>query len=118
MDCGECVEILLLNDNKQVVRWSGVFDPNTDDKLFADNCCIALLFGDTALGVDAIAKVSKKLGNEFPKPKMPAMHITAEEGRDFAESFLKATAEGFPTRTTIERSSVASYSRRAFLGLV
>ena len=26
----------------------------------------------------------------------PAMPITAEEGREFAESFLKAAAEGFP----------------------
>ena len=78
VDCGECVEILLLNDNKQVVRWSGVFDPN---KHLLD---------------DAITKVSKKLGKEFPQPKMSAMPITAEEGREFAESFLKATAEGFP----------------------
>ena len=74
----ECVEILLLNDDKQVIRWSGVWDPNEKRLLHA------------------LAKVHKKLGKEIPEPKMPAMPITVEEGREFAESFLKATAEGFP----------------------
>ena len=79
MNCGECVEILLLNDNKQVVRWSGVWDPCLLDEF------------------DAFTKVSKKVGNDIgmPKPKEPKMPITAEEGHAWAHSCFRALSEGF-----------------------
>ena len=78
MDCGECVEILLLNDNKQVIRWSGVFDPNTN-----------LL--------DAFTKVTTKIGNDkgMPKPKEHTISITLDEGHGWAHSCLRALSEGF-----------------------
>ena len=97
VDCGECVEIFLLNDNKQVVRWSGVFDPN---KHLLD---------------DAITKVSKKLGKEFPQPKRcqlcPSLLKRAVSSPNpFSRQLLK----GFP-RTTTKKSSAASW-QTSFLG--
>lgn len=73
-----CIEILLLNEDKQVIRWSGIWDPNNKTL------------------VDALAKVYKKLGKEMPEPKQAALPITVEEGRAFAQDFLKVSADGFP----------------------
>ena len=74
----KCIEILLLNEDNQVIHWSGIWDPNNKTLL------------------DALNKVYTKLGKEMPEPKKPVTPITVEEGRAFAEGFLKASAEGFP----------------------
>ncbi|KAL7541344.1 hypothetical protein ACHAXR_010829, partial [Thalassiosira sp. AJA248-18] len=70
------VMVLKLNNDKQVVRWSGVWDPNNKMLL------------------DAVAKVEKQLGKEMPKPK-PTMPITLEEGHAFADAILKTATDGF-----------------------
>ena len=85
----DSVFILILNDDKRVVSWSAVWDPNNKQLL------------------DAVAKATKKLGKEMPAlgkeeigkkksgPKEPTMPITVEEGRAFVTSFLKVAADGF-----------------------
>lgn len=85
----DSVFILILNDDKRVVSWSAVWDPNNKQLL------------------DAVAKATKKLGKKMPAlgkeeigkkesgPKEPTMPITVEEGRAFVTSFLKVVADGF-----------------------
>ena len=71
----ENVWSLMLNDDKKVIRWSMVWDPN--NKQFTD----------------AIAKVMEKQGKEVPKAEMPG--FTLEEGQAFAKDFMTACADGF-----------------------
>eukprot|EP01083_Nonionella_stella_P153953 495351_1 len=70
-------KILKLNDDKKIVRWSVVCDSNNEQL------------------VDAVAKVTKKLGKEMPEPKEPTLPITLEEGEAFAAAVLKAFSDGF-----------------------
>eukprot|EP01083_Nonionella_stella_P006284 18288_1 len=68
-------KILKLNDDKKIVRWSVVCDSNNEQL------------------VDAVAKVTKKLGKEMPEPKEPTLPITLEEGDAFAAAVLKAFSD-------------------------
>lgn len=73
----DTVQILKLNDAKQVIRWSAIYDPN--DKQLAD----------------VATQVTKKLGKELSKPKENPTPLTVEEGQAFAKDFLDAAAAGF-----------------------
>eukprot|EP01083_Nonionella_stella_P028689 79044_1 len=72
-----CSTILKLNSDKKITRWTGVWDPNNKQL------------------IDAVAKVTKRLAKEMPKPKEPVMPITLEEGEAFAVAVLKAFSDGF-----------------------
>ena len=65
--------ILMVNNDKKIVRWSGIWDNNNDD----------------------VIKALKLVGVDFPKVENAPMLITRAEGEAYAAKYLKAISDGF-----------------------
>ena len=65
--------ILMVNNDKKIVRWSGIWDNNNDD----------------------VIKALKLVGVDFPKVENAPMLITRAERDAYAAKYLKAISDGF-----------------------
>lgn len=73
--------ILIVNEDKKVVRWDSVFDNNNANA----------------------TKVFAKLGIDFPKAENSQMLITRAEGEAFATNYLQAISDGFLDNSHAEK---------------
>lgn len=65
--------ILMVNSEKKIMRWSGIWDNNNDD----------------------VIKAIKSVGVDFPKVDNSPVLITRAEGETYATKYLKAISDGF-----------------------
>jgi hypothetical protein len=73
--------ILMANTDKKIVRWSAIWDNNSEDNL----------------------KAFAKIGVDFPKTENEQILITRAEGEAFAAKYLKAISDGFLDNSHAEK---------------
>lgn len=73
--------ILMVNNDKKIVRWDGIWDNNIDDA----------------------QKAYARLGVQMPSVDSAPMFITCSEGEVFATKLLKAFSDGFLDNSHAEK---------------